>query len=228
MSAEAASLAERITEVRERIAVAAARSGRSAGDVTLIAASKTHTAAAVLAAFAAGVRDFGENRVQEGAAKVDEVTAMLEGGAGPAWHFIGHVQTNKARVAAERFAILHSVDSARLLDALAKTRQSVHIFVEVNVGGEVTKHGISPEGLGPLLEHGSRIPTITVQGLMTVAPRVARADDARPVFAALRELAQRHRLRSLSMGMTNDFEAAIEEGATHVRIGRAIFGERTI
>lgn len=215
-------------EVRSRIADAAARSGREAADVTLIAASKAHPAADVIAAFGAGVRDFGENRVQEGVAKIDLVAAAIAEGDGPAWHFIGHLQTNKARAAAERFAILHSVDSTRLLDALAKTGRSVRVFVEVNIGGEATKHGTSPEGLGPLLEHANRLPTLTVEGLMTVAPRVARAEDARPAFAQLRELARRHGLRSLSMGMTNDYIVAIEEGATHVRIGRAIFGERAV
>jgi len=229
MTAEAgASFAARLAEVRGRIAAAAARAGRRPEDVTLIAVSKTHSAAAVLAALDAGLTDFGENRVQEGVAKAAEVAASLPSGtASPTWHLIGHLQTNKVRAALGTFAILHSVDSERLLRAISAAASiPVQAMIEVNVAAEPQKYGIPPEDLQALLETSHALPNIDVIGLMTVAPLVSRPDDARPVFRSLRGLAERHSLRALSMGMTNDFEIAIEEGATHVRVGRALFGER--
>jgi pyridoxal phosphate enzyme (YggS family) len=194
--------------------------------VTLVAASKTQPAAVITTAFRAGLRDFGENRLQEALAKMPAVEALLAGGGLPRWHFIGHLQTNKAKAAARTFAILHGVDSTRLLDALAATGHPVRLLFEVNVAGEATKHGAPPEEVAALLEHASRYPTLAVEGLMTVAPLAANPEEARPVFRRLHSLAAQHRLPLLSMGMTDDFEVAIEEGSTHVRVGRAIFGER--
>lgn len=217
------SIAARVESVRARIAAAAERSGRSAADITLIAVSKTWPASAVEAAAATGLRDFGENRVQEGVGKAAEVTAP-----GIQWHLIGHLQTNKVRAALGAFAILHSVDSERLLRAISAVASTpVPLMLEVNVSGEPTKFGIAPAEVGGLLTMAGNLPNLAVRGLMTVAPHVDDVEQTRPVFRALGELARAHGLRDLSMGMTNDYEVAIEEGATHVRVGRAIFGERS-
>ncbi len=217
------SIAARVEVVRAKIAAAAQRSGRSAADVTLIAVSKTWPASAVDAAAATGLRDFGENRVREGVSKAAEVTAP-----GIQWHLIGHLQTNKVRAALGAFGILHSVDSERLLRAISAAASTpVPLMLEVNVSGEPTKFGIAPAEVGGLLTVAGNLPNLTVRGLMTVAPHVDDVEQTRPVFRALGELARANGLRDLSMGMTNDYEVAIEEGATHVRVGRAIFGERS-
>lgn len=214
--------AERVAAVRERIALAAERSGRAPDAVTLIAASKTWPAAAVRDVLAAGVADFGENRVQEGVAKAEELD-----GEAIRWHLIGHLQTNKARAALGTFAILHAVDSERLLRAIAAAASApVRIMIEVNVAEEPSKFGVTPREVASLLKVAATLPGIDVRGLMTVAPHVDDAELVRPVFRGLRELAEANGLRELSMGMTNDYEVAIEEGATFVRVGRAIFGER--
>ena len=145
----------------------------------------------------------------------------------PTWHLVGHLQTNKARAALDAFDILHAVDSERLLRTIsaAATRRA-SVMIEVNVAGEQTKFGVAPAEVAPLLRVASGLHEVSVTGLMTVAPHVANAEEVRPVFRTLRELAEANGLASLSMGMTDDFEVAIEEGATHVRVGRAIFGER--
>lgn len=221
--APAEALAVRVRAVRHRIALACERAGRSPEDVTLIAVSKTWTADDVAAAWQAGVRDFGENRVQEALPKIEGLAAR---GIEPAWHLVGHLQTNKVRAAVKVFAILHSVDSERLVEAIAATGSPARIMIEVNISGEPTKFGVTPQGLPALLGAARKHERLTLEGLMTVAPQADDPEEARPVFRQLRELAVEHGLRSLSMGMTDDFEVAIEEGATHVRIGRAIFGER--
>lgn len=214
--------AERVAAVRNRIALAAERSGRAPDAVTLIAVSKTWPAAAVRDVLAAGVADFGENRVQEGVAKAEELD-----GEAIRWHLIGHLQTNKARAALGTFAILHAVDSERLLRAIAAAASApVRIMIEVNVAEEPSKFGVTPPEVASLLKVAAALPQIDVRGLMTVAPHVDDAELVRPVFRGLRELAEANGLRELSMGMTNDYEVAIEEGATFVRVGRAIFGER--
>lgn len=219
----------RISTVRQRVASACARGGRSPQDVMLIAVSKTWPAESVLAAAAAGLTDFGENRVQEALAKMDAFDGLT--GATcldrPEWHLIGHLQTNKVRAAVGRFAILHAIDSERLLlaiDSLAPAPQRV--MIEVNVAAEPTKFGVSPGDLPRLLEVAATLTNVRVEGLMTVAPNSSDPEASRPHFRALRALAAAHGLPSLSMGMTGDFEVAIEEGATHIRVGRAIFGER--
>ena len=223
--------AQRLEDIRGRIEQAAERSGRSQRAVTLIAVSKTHPASAVVEAMEAGLTDFGENRVQEGVVKADEIAAALgartpELGT-PKWHLVGHLQTNKVRAALQTFAILHAVDSERLLQAIsAAATNPAPVMIEVNVAAEPSKYGIAPGQLPALVERARELPNIEVRGLMTVAPLVADAEEARGVFAELRKLAEEHRLAELSMGMTNDYEVAIEEGATHVRIGRALFGER--
>jgi pyridoxal phosphate enzyme (YggS family) len=217
-------VAANIEAVRERIASACARAGRSERDVTLIGVTKTIEPERVLAAVDAGLADLGENRVQEGSAKQTTLAGL---GRHPTWHLIGHLQTNKARAAVEHFATIHSVDSTRLLDAIgSRAPEPYPIFIEVNVSGEASKEGITSAELAPLLEHAGEWEHLRVLGLMTVAPLNGSETELHRHFGDLRQLAETHNLQRLSMGMTNDFEIAIEEGATHVRVGRAIFGER--
>ena len=219
----ATEIGQRVARVRERVAAAADRAGRPASDVALIAVSKTWPVEAVREARDAGVTDFGENRVQEGCAKAETLAD-----AGVRWHLIGHLQTNKVRAALSCFAILHSVDSERLLRAIsAAADRLVPLMIEVNVAQEPSKFGIAPGELPALLGVARALPNVEVRGLMTVAPHTSDPEESRPVFRTLRELAMEHELRELSMGMTNDFEVAIEEGATYVRVGRAIFGDRS-
>ncbi|MBI3978750.1 MAG: YggS family pyridoxal phosphate-dependent enzyme [Chloroflexi bacterium] len=221
------SLVENVEVVRGRIADAARRAGRSPDAVTLIAVSKTFPAAAVLAAAEAGLRDFGENRPQEAAEKIPAVNALMR----PTWHLVGHLQTNKVRLALDLFDVIHSVDSVHLAKAIGqRARRPVDVLLEVNVAREPTKNGFLPEegdnAIVAACERIRRLPNLRVRGLMTVAPQVERPELARPVFQALRLLRDQLGLEWLSMGMTEDFEIAVEEGATHVRIGRAIFGTR--
>lgn len=217
-------VAQRITGIRDRIERACEAAKRDPASVTLIAVSKTFPAAAVAAAWRAGQRDFGENRVQEG---VEKATELAREGIIPAWHLIGHLQRNKVRAALGAFAILHAIDSERLLEAIeAAATGPVRALVEVNVAEEATKFGVAPRDLAALLRFANGLEHLRIEGLMTVAPRVSQPEDARPVFRQLRELAERHGLATLSMGMSEDFETAVAEGSTHVRIGRAIFGER--
>lgn len=222
--ASAPDVAGRLARLRERIDAACARAGRDPAAVAIVAVSKGHPAAAVRDAFAAGVAHFGENRVQEALPKI---AAARAAGVEARWHFVGALQSNKARAAAEAFAVIHSVDSARLLarlDAAAPAPRDV--FLQVNVSGEARKGGVPPEWLGALVEAARASANLRPRGLMTIAPLSRDAEEARPVFRALRELARRFDLPDLSMGMTNDLEAAVEEGATFVRVGRALFGER--
>jgi len=216
-------VAANLAAVRARIARAAERAGRDPGSVHLIAVSKTKPAALVRAALAAGAMDFGENYVQEAVAKRAEV------GAGGRWHLIGHLQRNKAARAVETFDCIQTVDSAALGTALARhaaeQQRTIHVLVEVRLGGEATKSGVDPEALPALLAE-LQSPALVVDGLMTVPPP-GDPEAARPHFRTLRALGERAGLRELSMGMSDDFEVAIEEGATMVRVGRAIFGART-
>ena len=213
-----------VARVRARIAGACERIGRDPAGVMLVAVSKTHSVEAVAAAYTAGVRDFGENRVQEAVQKVPGARNL---GVDATWHLIGNLQRNKAATAVELFDVIHSVDSERLALAISeRAEQRVRVFIEVNVAGEESKHGVAPEEAAPLAERVGAMPRLDLVGLMTVAPIVATAEEARPVFRRLRELRDAIGLPELSMGMTGDFEVAIEEGATVVRVGRAIFGER--
>ena len=232
-------IAQRVAVVRQRIADAASRAGRDPATVRLVAVTKTQPADAVAAAVAAGVTDIGENKVQEAVGKLTQL-----GWTGPApvrRHLIGHLQTNKAKLAVQYFDIIHSVDSARLARELNRHALAAgltcHILLEVNVSGEQSKFGLPPAGVaGVLAEVASECPALRVEGFMTMAPFEADPQATRPVFARLRELAAQWRADAacqgryvggeLSMGMTNDFEVAIEEGATLVRIGTAIFGAR--
>lgn len=227
MTAAAVDIAGNLGLVRERVAAACERVGKDAAAVTLVGVTKGQPASAVVAAVRAGLRDVGENRVQEALPKMAEVGELM-GGEGPRWHMVGHLQTNKVKAAVGAgFAILHAVDSGRLLRAIAeRSGERTRVMIQVNVSGETTKHGCAPGEVGGLVAEARGLGTVEVVGLMTVAPRARDAEEVRPVFRSLAALARKHGLAELSMGMTEDFEVAIEEGATHVRIGRAIFGER--
>jgi pyridoxal phosphate enzyme (YggS family) len=219
--------AKRVEAVRLRIAEACRLSGRSLGDVTLVAVAKGFPAEAVREGAAAGLRHFGENRVQEAQAKLPLLADLSPR---PTWHMVGHLQTNKVKTALGLFDIIHSVDSLHLAEAISRRApQSVRVpvLLEVNVAGEAAKYGFSAEELPAQAEAIRRLPGLDVRGLMTVAPMTESPEEVRPVFRRLRGLAESLGLRELSMGMTDDFEVAVEEGATIVRIGRAIFGERS-
>jgi pyridoxal phosphate enzyme (YggS family) len=205
------------------MANAAARAGRRAVEVVLVAAAKTRSAAEIDAAIAAGIADVGENYVQEAVARKVEVRGTAK------WHMIGRLQGNKARKAVEAFAVIQSVDSlalgAQLARLGAERGEAVRVLIEVNLGVETTKGGLAPDELERIVGRLRELPGLAVEGLMTVPPP-GSPESARPLFRRLRELGGRLHLGELSMGMTDDFEVAIEEGATMVRIGRAIFGER--
>lgn len=233
-------IAERIAAVRERIAAAAGRAGRDPGEVTLLAVSKGFDVASIRLALAAGQRDLGENRVQEAVAKYKEVGSLLPGVA--RWHFIGRLQRNKAKYLVGWVHCIHSVDRPELASEIdrrardaggAGSGAGVEVLIEVNVSGEEAKGGVKPSCLAPMLEAVAGLPSLRVTGLMAMAPRVDAPDRARPFFrelARLRDDAARRYpelpLHQLSMGMSQDYEVAVEEGATIVRIGEAIFGPR--
>lgn len=231
-----ARLAENFRVVEGRIAQACARAGRERSEVTLIAVSKTVGAGAVAAAAELGQRDFGENYVKPAVSKLKEAREL--GAGGVRFHMIGHLQRNKVKNALAIFESLHSLDSMRLLDALQKSSTKIGnfgagfpCFVEVNVSGEETKYGVAPEEAPGLVEAALEDAHVEVVGLMTMAPYLSEPRQCRRYFVSLRELKEsinerlgRQVLRCLSMGMTNDFEVAIEEGATHLRIGTALFG----
>lgn len=225
-----AGVAEAIAAARARIATAATRAGRDPEGVHLVAVSKTVAAERAAEAVAAGVTDLGENRVQEAVAKRPQLPD------GVRWHMVGHLQTNKARPAASTFAVVHSVDSVRLAEALAARRpeglDDLEVLLEVELTGLPGHTGFAPGDLAAAVTAIDGLDRLRLRGLMTMAPPVADPEQARPVFARLRrlrdELEQGHgaALTELSMGMSDDFEVAVEEGATLVRLGRAIFGER--
>jgi pyridoxal phosphate enzyme (YggS family) len=218
------SLRRNLDAVRERIARAAERAGRRAQDVLLIGVSKTVTAEQVRLGVEAGLRVLGENRVQEAREKIKILGRPVP------WHLIGHLQTNKVRDALELFDLIHSLDRlelAREIDRRAgDPGRVVDTLLEVNVAEEPSKSGFAPDAVGPALEAIGGMAHLRVRGLMAIPPIVERAEDSRRWFQTLRGLAERHGLKELSMGMSADFEVAIEEGATMVRVGTAIFGAR--
>lgn len=224
-------LAARVTAVRERIARAAARAMRSEQSVRLLAVSKRHPAAAVREAHALGLRAFGENYAQELVAKAGEVGPL----EGIEWHMIGHLQTNKARHVAPVISMIHTLDAAHVAAELGKratsTGRIIGALIEVNVAGDAAKTGCAPDAVGAIVDAVRQTPGLALRGLMTMPPYDDDPDAARPHFAALREIQARHggpaALPELSMGMSHDLEAAVEEGATIVRVGTAIFGQRT-
>jgi pyridoxal phosphate enzyme (YggS family) len=227
-------IADRVAAVRERIAQTAARAGRKDGDITLVAVAKTHPAETVREAFAAGLRDFGENKVQEAEGKIAALADLAAAGA--RWHMVGHLQANKARKAVTLFDRIHSVDdlslARRLEKAGAEQGRRVRVLIQVDVAGEEGKFGVDEKGLFPVLEAMRGLKSVRVEGLMGFPPYEEDPERVRPYFRRLREvrdaaLARGLLLgRELSMGMSHDLEVAIEEGATLVRVGTALFGER--
>ena len=229
----AANIRENVARVEERLTAACRRSGRRREDVKLVAISKAHPPELIRAAFDAGLRDFGENRVQEAKAKRPALADLPT-----TWHLVGHLQTNKARGARELFHWVHSVDSLRLAEKLdqaaAPGGERLPVLIEVNLGEEASKGGVRAGEVPDLVEQIGRLGGLELRGLMVIPPFLANPDEARPYFRQLRTLAQEVAARNLpsvsmlelSMGMSHDFEVAIEEGATIVRVGTAIFGAR--
>jgi len=232
-------LEQNLALVQQRIARAAERAGRDPRDITLVAVSKTFPVETILAAYALGIRHFGENRIEEATQKIPTVNSRITQSS-ITWHLVGHLQSRKVKDALPLFDVIHSIDSVALAQKIearaAALNKTLAILLEVNVSGEASKYGFAPAPREEFFEAVRAIlalPHLDVQGLMTIAPIVAQPDAARPYFGALRELRDELRARfpdrawqHLSMGMTDDFETAIAEGATMVRIGRAIFGER--
>jgi hypothetical protein len=230
-------LVDRLADVEARIERACRRAGRTRSEVTLVAVSKTHPVSVIREAMAAGVNHFGENRVQEWRPKAEAIPGLWHGGP-IVWHMIGHVQRNKAREVVEHADVVHSLDSLRLAEEFhARARDAgrrLPCFVQVNVSGESSKSGLAPEEITPLLVGLAPFETLEIVGMMTLAAPTSDSESVRPQFRTLRQLLHRARsahphlagMYALSMGMSGDFEVAIEEGATHVRIGSALFGER--
>jgi pyridoxal phosphate enzyme (YggS family) len=226
-------LQENIGQVRDRIAAACRRSGRNIEDVRVVAVSKGVPPPRIRQAHEAGLREFGENRVQEAEAKRAALSDLTV-----TWHLVGHLQTNKAKLARELFHYIESVDSLRIAQRLDQAAvcsgDKLPVLLQVNLGVEATKFGAREEELMPLVEEIGRLPTLALRGLMAIPPFSENSEQVRPYFRRLRELAasveSRHlpgvSMQELSMGMSQDFEVAIEEGATMVRIGTAIFGPR--
>lgn len=224
-------LQEILAEVNTKVAAAARRSGRDPSDVEIIAVTKTHGAEVVREAWDAGLSIVGENKVQEAMWK------KAQSAAGPQWHLIGHLQSNKVRHALETFDFIHSVDSAKLADKMQSVADAIganpRILLEVNVSGEKSKSGMPPDAVQETIAHiFAECPRITLEGFMTMAPFSDDPEDARPFFRALRELRDRMEANfnasfpRLSMGMSGDYEVAVEEGATWIRLGTVLFGER--
>ena len=231
---EPETLVERIERVRERMRDAARRANREVEDITLVAVSKTHPVAAIEAAISAGLSDFGENRVQEAEHKIPVV-----GSDATKWHLIGHLQSNKARRAVELFDVIHSIDSAALARRLNRIceedgRESLPVLIQVALGQEVTKSGVDQDSVRAVVTAVRECSRLHLNGLMTLPPFFDEVERVRPYFRRLRELRDQfyaegvfaNQRGELSMGMTHDFEVAIEEGATMIRVGTAIFGER--
>ena len=211
------SIAENLAAVEKRIAGACARAGRQRSDVTLVAVSKTFPADRVTEAIAAGATNIGENRVQEARDKKPQVRGNAR------WHLIGHLQSNKAKDAARIFDVIETVDSVELAQKIARASDSARdVLIEVNIGEEAQKHGVVPSGVESVVRQVREVSGIRLIGLMAIPP----VGDSRPHFRRLRALRDQLGLEHLSMGMSEDFEIAIEEGSTMVRIGRAIFGPR--
>jgi len=220
---------DRLLRVQDRIHTAALRVGRDASSVTLVAVSKAMAVEAIREAVEAGVAILGENRVQEARDKIATLSGIAR------WHLVGHLQTNKAKLAVQLFDLIHSLDSLKLAQALDRHGQElakpVRCLIEMNLGGEENKSGMTEDGVRPLLEAAGNLRHLRIEGLMALPPFLPDPEQIRPYFRRLRTLRDKLRdegfpLAELSMGMTHDFEVAIEEGATLVRIGTAIFGPR--
>jgi len=236
-------ISDRLTEIRERIASAARSAGRDPSSVRLVAVSKTFPIESITEAFAAGQRDFGENRVQEALQKVEQAALQkIDRSADQSirWHLLGHLQTNKVRKAAPAFAMIQSVDSVELLhkleQAAADTQHAPELLIQVDLAGEATKFGVQPGEVPRFFQAAAACRAAKVVGLMTLPPFPETPEESRPWFRQLRELRDQWQasgvpasmLRELSMGMSGDFEVAVQEGATIVRVGTAIFGSRHV
>lgn len=225
-------IAANVRHIRERMASAASRAGRPPEEITLIAVTKTHGVDRVRAAIDAGVTDFGENYIQEARAKIPEVESIADNPVN--WHFIGHLQSNKAKYCVDLFSIVQTVDNYHLAQELSKyavkRNKLQSVLIEVNLSGEPQRAGVSPADLLGLIDRMGELPNLSLQGLMGMPPQMSAPEQARPFFRSLYQqwetLPEKNR-QILSMGMSGDFEVAIEEGATHVRIGTALFGIRT-
>ncbi|MGJ5815461.1 YggS family pyridoxal phosphate-dependent enzyme [Paludibaculum fermentans] len=215
-------LADRLTEVEGRIAAACQAAGRARETVTLLAVTKVFPAQVLLDAYAAGMREFGENYVQEFEGKAPQLGPL----PGTRFHLIGHLQSNKSRKAGELFQVIQTVDSAKLARRLSEMEKPLEVMIEVKLSEEDSKHGCAPEDLPALVAAIRDLPHLTLSGLMTMPPWSENVELSRPYFRRLRELAQQHGLPGLSMGMSHDLEVAIQEGSTMVRVGTALFGKR--
>jgi hypothetical protein len=215
-------LREKLEQVEARIQGAAARAGRPRSEITLVAVTKKFPAATIREAYDCGLRVFGENYVQEFEAKHPELAQLSDA----EYHLIGHLQSNKARPAAELFQVIETVDSARLAQRLDQIGKTLEVMIEAKLSPEQAKAGAAPEELPALIEAIGACSNLRLTGLMTMPPWNPDPECTRPYFRALAQLARQHGLHRLSMGMSHDLEAAIEEGATHIRVGTALFGPR--
>lgn len=215
-------IADRLAGIEQRIEQAARRAGRRREEITLIGVSKIMPAALIREAYEAGLRHFGENYVQEFQSKRPELGDL----PGATFHMIGHVQSNKARLASELFDVIHTVDTERLARRLDEAAKPLRVLIEVKLSLEETKTGTAPEQVPALIEAVRGFERLDLRGLMVMPPWPKNPEDSRPYFRRLRELARAHDLPELSMGMSGDFEVAIEEGSTMIRVGTAIFGPR--
>lgn len=219
-------LRERLNQVEERIHSAVERAGRRRSEVTLIAVTKKFPASVMLEAYAVGLRHFGENYVQEFEAKHAALVSLTGPGADAVFHLIGHLQSNKTRIAAELFQVIETVDSERLARRLDQAGTALEVMIEVKLSAEESKAGAAPEALPALIDAIRNCPNLRLTGLMTMPPWSDDPEQTRPYFRRLAALARTHGLAKLSMGMSHDLEAAVEEGATHIRVGTALFGPR--
>jgi len=216
-------LRQRIAQVEERIERAAARAGRRRDEITLVAITKRFGVETIREAYLAGLRHFGENYVQEFESKAPDLADLAEA----RFHFVGHLQSNKTRRAAELFHVIETVDSEKLARRINDIGTLIDVMLEVKLSPEQAKSGVAPDELTALVEAVRACPNLRLAGLMTMPPWSEDAEASRPYFQRLRALAEHHGLACLSMGMSQDFEVAIEEGATHIRVGTALFGPRS-
>ncbi len=219
-------LRERLNQVEERIQSAVDRAGRRRSDVTLIAVTKKFPARVTLEAYALGLRHFGENYVQEFEAKHPALANLTAPGTDAVFHLIGHLQSNKTRIAGELFQVIETVDSEKLARRLDQSGKALEVMIEVKLSEEESKAGAAPEALPALIDAIRKCVNLRLTGLMTMPPWSDDPEQTRPYFRNLAVLARTHGLPKLSMGMSHDLEAAIEEGATHIRVGTALFGPR--
>jgi PLP dependent protein len=215
-------LKDRLEAVERRIAGAVSQSGRKREEITLVAVTKVFPATVILEAYELGLRDFGENYVQEFQGKFEIVKTLTEA----RFHLIGHLQSNKAKIASDLFQVVQTVDSPKLARRLDAAGKHLEVFLEIKLSEEESKAGASPNELPELIDAVKQCPNLTLSGLMTMPPWSDDPEPSRPYFRRLHQLGNQYGLAKLSMGMSHDFEAAVQEGATHIRVGTALFGRR--